>query len=164
MRFKPADLDPTSKAVTWVFILAFVVTLSMSLWVMISQKIRMGSLTATVVCIILALTLVTCWLFSVRAYVVSDGKVVVQHPLWGATFEVRGLATESRSPFHGSVRLFASNWIFGHSLGLMFNERIGRFLAFETNANYRIALETEKGVLVLSPADREGMIRFITQQ
>jgi hypothetical protein len=36
-------------------------------------------------------------------------------------------------------------------------------LAYETNPKYRTALETQKGVLVISPADRDRMIRIIVQ-
>lgn len=104
--------------------------------------------------------LIGCWLFSVKGYTVEGSEVSIQHPLWKARFQVRGLAPGDR--FSGSsVRLFASNWIFGHTLGLCYNKKAGAFFVYMTNPQYGLAVETGRGVLVISPLDREGLTKAL---
>jgi hypothetical protein len=55
------------------------------------------------------------------------------------------------------LRVFASNWIFGHTLGLCHNRKVGMFFSYMTNPKYRLDVETGKGVLVISPLDRAGL-------
>lgn len=57
----------------------------------------------------------------------------------------------------GSRSVFASNWIFGHSLGLCYNRKIGTFFVYMTDPKYRLDIETGKGVLVISPLDRADL-------
>lgn len=164
MKFKPADLNLTSKAVTSLLVFSFIITFSLSLSAIFYHQDHIGSPTVmTLLCLVLGFTLVGSWLFSVKTYIFENGKIIIQHPLWSAPFKVRGLAEKPASPFPHSTRLFAAQWVFGRTFGLMFDRKIGRFLAYETNPKYRIALETQKGVLVISPADRDRMIRIIVQ-
>ena len=89
----------------------------------------------------------------------------VEHPLWSDTFEVRGLASEDRRPEGGgSVRLFASNWIFGHTLGLCYSKKVGAFFVYMTNPQYKVDIETKRGVLVISPLDREGLTHALSSR
>jgi hypothetical protein len=148
MNFKPAGLSVFSQVVTWAAVVVFVVTLVMSFGSEFWPRIT---------CLIFGVALLGCWLFSVKAYTVNGGAIRVQHPLWSASFEVRGLASENRHPGRESIRLFASNWIFGHTLGLCYSSKVGRFLVYVTDPRYRLDLETGRGVLVISPSDREGL-------
>jgi hypothetical protein len=79
-----------------------------------------------------------------KSYIIDHGAIRVQHPLWSASFEARGLASEDRRPGKDSIRLFASNWIFGHSLGLCYNRKIGTFFVYMTNPKYRSTLRLIK--------------------
>jgi hypothetical protein len=142
-------LSVLSQVITWVLVATFVVTLVMSFW---------GSdLWPRLTCPILGVVLIGCWLFSVKSYTIDRGAIRVQHPLWSDRFEVRGLASEDRRPGKDSIRVFASNWIFGHSLGLCYNRKIGTFFVYMTDPKYRLDIETGKGVLVISPLDRADL-------
>jgi hypothetical protein len=135
-------------------VVAFFVTLFLSFWP--------GQLWARLTCPILGAILIGCWLFSVKGYAVDHGTISVEHPLWSARFEVRGLAPENRHPESGSIRLLASNWIFGDTLGLCYNKNVGAFLVYVTNANYRLDLETKRGgVLVISPLDKAALTKAL---
>jgi hypothetical protein len=108
----------------------------------------------------LGVVLIACWLFSVKGYAVDHGAVRVEHPLWSEKFEVRGIAPEDRCP-RSSVRLLASDWIFGDTIGLCYNPKVGAFFVYVTNANYRLDLETKRGVLVISPLDKAGLVKAL---
>jgi hypothetical protein len=118
MSFRPSRLSALSQVVTWAVVVAFVVTLAMSF---------SAELWPRVICLFLGLLLIGCWLFSVKSYMIDHGAIRVQHPLWIASFELRGPASEDRHPGRESIRLFASNWIFGHTLGLCYSNKVGRF-------------------------------------
>jgi hypothetical protein len=116
-----------------------------------------AQLWARITCPIIGVVQIGCWLFSVKGYIVDRGTISVKHPLWSDRFEVRGLAPEDRRPGKDSIRVFASNWIFGHSLGLCYNRKISTFFVYMTNPKYRLDVETGKGVLVISPLDKTGL-------
>jgi hypothetical protein len=67
------------------------------------------------------------------------------------------LASEDRRPGNDSIRLFASNWIFGHTLGLCYNKKIGTFFVSMTDPRCRLDIETRRGVLVISPRDKAAV-------
>jgi Bacterial PH domain len=56
-----------------------------------------------------------------------------------------------------SIRLFASNWIFGLTLGLWYNKKIGTFFVYMTDPRRRLDIETRRGVLVISPRDKAAV-------
>ena len=147
--FKPASLSVLTKVITFVAVIAFSVTLVMSFWG--------GGLDTRLICLVLGTVLLGCWLFSVKAYHVDDRSIIVRHPFWSGRFELRGLASEDRRPGNDSIRLVASNWVFGHTLGLCYNKKIGTFFVYMTDPRYRIDVETKRGVLVISPRNKEGL-------
>jgi hypothetical protein len=149
MSFKPAAWTTAANIGTSVVVVAFVVTLFLSFWG--------GQLWVRLTCPILGAVLIGCWLFSVKGYVVDRGAISLEHPLWSDRFEVRGLVREDRRPGKDSIRLLASNWIFGHTLGLCYNRKVGTFFVYITNPGYRLDVETNKGVLTISPVDRAGL-------
>ncbi|HEX6563511.1 MAG TPA: hypothetical protein VF020_04460 [Chthoniobacterales bacterium] len=151
--FKPAGLTVSTRVVTSVVVVAFVVTLVMSF--------LGGGLVTRLICVVLGIVLIGCWLFSVKSYAVADRSVIVQHPLWSARFEQSGLAPDVRRPGNDSIRLFASNWIFGHTLGLCYNHKIGTFFVYMTDPRFRLDVETGRGVLVISPRDKEALSRAL---
>ena len=148
MSFKPASLTVLTQAATALLLIVFFVTLVTSFW---------GGLATRLTCLVLGAVLLGCWLFSVRGYLVDNKSICVQHPLWTDRFEVRGLAPEDRRPGNDSIRLFASNWIFGHTLGLCYGKKIGIFFAYVTNPQYKLDVETKRGVLVISPLDKAAV-------
>jgi hypothetical protein len=154
--FKPASLNVLTQAVTSVVVIVFLVTLVMSF--------LGGNLVTRLTCLVLGAVLLGCWLFSVRVYLVDNKSICVQHPLWTDRFEVRGLAPEHRRPGSDSIRLFASNWVFGHTLGLCYNKRIGMFFAYVTNPQYKLDVETKHGVLVISPLDKAALASSLVQR
>ena len=123
-----------------------------------------GGLGVRLTCVLLGLVLIGCWLFSVKAYLADNGSIIVQHPFWSAKFEVRGLTSEDRRPGNDSIRLFASNWVFGHTLGLCYNKKVGTFFAYVTNPQYKLDVETKCGVLVISPRDKEAMAAVLAKK
>lgn len=154
--FKPAGLSALTQAVTSIVVIAFFVTLFLSFWP--------GQLWARLACPILGVILIACWLISVKGYTVDHGAITVEHPLWKERFEVRGIAPEDRCP-RNSVRLLASNWIFGDTLGWCYDQKVGAFPVYVTNANYRLDLETKRGrALVISPLDKEALARALPHE
>jgi hypothetical protein len=116
-----------------------------------------GGLVTRMICVALGAMLLVCWLFSVKGYVVDGKSILVRHPFWSARFELRGVASEDRRPGNDSIRLFASNWVFGHTLGLCYSKKSGNFFSYVTNPEYRLAVDTERGVLVISPLDKAAV-------
>lgn len=149
MNFKPAEWTVATSVVTSVMVVTFLVSLLLSFWG--------GQLWARILCPILFLALLACWLFSVKGYSVARGTISVEHPLWSDRFEVRGVAPEDHRPGGDAVRLFASNWVFGHTLGLCYSKKTGSYLVFMTNPEYRLDLETGRGLLVISPRDKAAL-------
>ena len=154
--FKPASLSNSAQIFTSIVVVAFLVTLLLSFW-------GGGQVWARLSCLILGVVLIGCWLFSVKGYVVQRGAISIEHPLWSDRFEVRGLAPEDRRPGKGSIRLFASNWIFGHTLGLCYSQKIGIFFVYMTDPRHRLDVETKRGVLVISPLEKEGLISALVK-
>jgi Bacterial PH domain len=154
--FKPAGLSVLTQAVTAVVLVVFLVTLVMSFW--------SGGLVTRLTCIVLGLTLVGCWLFSVKGYLIDGRSIIVQHPLWSARFELRGLVPEDHRPGNDSIRLFASNWVFGHTLGLCYNRKVGTFFVYMTDPRYRLDIETKRGVVVISPRDRDRLAAILAKK
>jgi hypothetical protein len=152
MNLKPAGLSVLAQAITWAVVAIFVVTLMMSFG---------SELWPRLTCPILGIVVFGCWLFSVKGYIIDRGAIHVQHPLWSDKFELRGLAPEDRRPGKDSIRLLASNWIFGHSLGLCYNRKIGTFFIYITDPKHRLDVETGKGVLVISPLDKSWPLRLL---
>jgi hypothetical protein len=111
----------------------------------------------------LGVVLLGCWLFSVKAYLVDDRSIIVRHPFWSARFELRGLTPEDQLPSSDAIRLFASNWIFCHSLGVCYSKASGRFISYLTNPEYKLAVDTERGVLVISPRDKAALVRALPE-
>jgi hypothetical protein len=153
--FKPASLSVVTKVVTFVAVIAFFFTLVMSFWG--------GGLATRLTCLVLGVVLLGCWLFSVKAYLVDDRSIIVRHPFWSARFELRGLTPEDQLPSSDAIRLFASNWIFCHSLGVCYSKASGRFISYLTNPEYKLAVDTERGVLVISPRDKAALVRALPE-
>ena len=147
--FKPAGLSVSTQVVTTIVVIVFFVTLVMSFWG--------GGLATRLTCLVLGAVLLGCWLFSVKGYLVDGKSIIVQHPFWSDRFELRGLAFGDRHPGRDSIRVFASNWIFGHTLGLCYNNKVGTFFVYMTDPKYRLDVETGRGVLVISPLDRAAL-------
>jgi hypothetical protein len=153
MNFEPAEWSTSTNIGTRVVVVAFVVTLVMSFGPQSWPRLT---------CFFLGIALLGPWLFSVKSYTIDHGVIRVQHPLWSASFEARGLASEARHPGKDSIRVFASNWIFGHTLGLCYSRKVGMFFSYMTNPKYRLDVETGRGVLVISPVDRAGLSSALT--
>lgn len=154
MSFKPAEWTTATNVGTLVVAAAFVLTLFLSFW-------GGAQWWARIICPIIGVLMIACWLFSVKGYAVDHGALSVEHPLWSDRFEVRGIAPEDRRP-DNAVRLFASNWIFGHTLGLCYDKKIGMFFVYMTNPDHSLYLETGKGLLVISPEDEAGLSRALS--
>ena len=84
--------------------------------------------------------------------------------MWSDRFDVRGLAPEARRPGKDSIRLFASNWVFGHTLGVCYNRKIGMFFLYTTDPRYRLDVETKRGVLLISPLDKAALSSAIVEK
>jgi Bacterial PH domain len=153
MTFKPAEWTTATNLTTWGAVVVFLVTLILSFWG--------AHLWARIICPIFGVLMIASWLFSVKGYAVNHGALSVEHPLWSDRFEVRGIAPEDRRPGN-AVRLFASNWIFGHTLGLCYDKKIGMFFVYMTNPDHRLYVETANGLLVISPKDEAGLSRALS--
>jgi hypothetical protein len=154
MSFKPAEWTTATNIGTWAAVVVFVVTLFLSFWG--------AHLWARLCCLIFGAMLIVCWLFSVKGYNVAFGTICVEHPLWSEKFDAHGIAPENRRPDGGSIRLFASNWIFGDTIGLCYNQKVGAFRAYLTNRKHPIYVETGRGLLVISPEDGPALSRALT--
>ena len=153
--FEPAALSVSTRFGTAVVAIIFLAALVMSF--------SGGGLATRLTCLVLGAVLLVCWLFSVNGYLIDGKSILVRHPLWSARFELRGVASEGRRPGNDSIRLFASNWVFGHTLGLCYSKKSGRFFSYVTNPEYRLAVDTERGVLVISPLDKAALVKALPE-
>jgi hypothetical protein len=154
--FEPAALSVSTRFGTAVVAIIFLATLVMSF--------SGGGLVTRLIGIVFGLVLVGCWLFSVKGYLIDGKSIIVRHPFWSARYDGARLASENRRPGNDSIRLFASNWVFGHTLGLCYSEKSGRFFSYVTNPEYRLAVDTERGVLVISPCNKEALAAVLVEK
>ena len=154
--FEPAALSVSTRVSTAVVVIIFLGTLVMSF--------SRDGLVTRLICVALGLVLVGCWLFSVKGYLIDGKSIIVRHPFWSARYDGARLASENRRPGNDSIRLFASNWVFGHTLGLCYSQKSGRFFSYVTNPEYRLAVDTERGVLVISPRNKEALAAVLAEK
>ena len=47
-------------------------------------------------------------------------------------------------------------------LGVCYSKASGRFFSYLTNPEYKLAIDTKRGILVISPLDKAGLAKALT--
>lgn len=102
-----------------------------------------------------AVAAVTVWGFAPAAYEVGNGQLCVRRHVFGSkTFAIQGQPKPlDRSALSlATVRLLGSGGMFGW-YGLFWRRDLGGFRAYVTNRSLLVAVSTDQGLVLVSPAD-----------
>ena len=94
----------------------------------------------------------------------TRGEVVVRRRLFGSrTFTITGaVGTPSWQLGFGGMRLGGSSGLFGW-YGRFWRADVGQYRAYLTDRSRMVSVETDRGLLLLSPAEREPFIAELEQ-
>jgi len=100
-------------------------------------------------------------LFVVTGYEIGPGHLRIRRLLWTTQLSLSGLDRIYADPtcMKCSIRIFGNAGLFSFT-GIYRNRTFGRYRAFVTDPNNAVALFLPGRVVVVSPADVEGFIRF----
>jgi Bacterial PH domain len=100
-------------------------------------------------------------LFVVTGYEIGPGHLRVRRLLWTTPVSLAGLYRIYADPtcMKCSIRIFGNGGLFSFT-GIYRNRTFGRYRAFVTDPNRAVALFLPNRVVVVSPADVEGFIRY----
>lgn len=120
---------------------------------------RFGTVLVAVPAAILLVTL----LFIVRGYELDGTGLYVERLLWRTPIGLEGLnrAWHDPSAMRRSLRLFGNGGLFAIT-GIFQNKALGRYRAFVTNPKQAVVLRYETRVVVLSPADPDALLGYLT--
>jgi hypothetical protein len=107
-----------------------------------------------------AAVIVLVWGFAPDGYTIGpDAALRVRRRLFGGLdFAIRGRA--ERAPWtlgFGSVRLGGSGGLFGF-YGFFYKPGVGRYRAYLTSRTQLVSVPTDRGLVVLSPADPDAFL------
>ena len=106
-----------------------------------------------------ALILATAYGWSPRAYRV-DGQgslQIVRRGLWPKTMRIESVELTSALFGLGGIRLAGSGGVFGW-YGLFWRSGTGKYRAYVTDRASLVVCDGPDGIIVLSPADRQGFL------
>jgi hypothetical protein len=147
-----ASLDYLSKFLTG--LIFFVGIFGIGL--MLTQQPWYGGLVVTLVPVII---LIPSYMYSVKGYQITGGKLVIQRVFSKLNREIKLSEIESvsiplKSDFRWTIRTFGNGGVFGY-YGMFANPKLGSFREYVTNRKNRIMiiLKATKNKIVISPED-----------
>jgi hypothetical protein len=109
-----------------------------------------------------AVILLVALLFLVRGYQLDTTGLYVERLLWRTSVGLGGLSRAWHDPsaMRRSLRLFGNGGLFSIT-GIFRNGTLGRYRAFVTDPKRAVVLRYESRVVVVSPADPDGLLGFL---
>ena len=149
--FDAAPLDRLTRVLTWtaLSLVAFVTVTTLVLVPLV------GLAVAAAVLLIFG----TSWAFAPKGYALQpDGRLGIERRGGGirwfdATRVAAGVRTDGASSF--GLRLWGSGGFLGY-YGLFWRRDVGRFRAYLTARRPTVAVQTQQGLVIVSPADPDG--------
>lgn len=155
------SLDLTSRIVTILITLLFLVSIGFAIYQVSSPGSGIDDLYGAVFSTVLLLGIYFfCYLYRPMSYIISEGKLVVKRPIKDVILnlsELKQVRIASKQDLKLTIRTFGNGGLFGF-YGKFRNSTFGNMTWYATRLNnYLILFTTNAGKIVLTPDDIEGM-------
>ncbi|MGH8929428.1 MAG: PH domain-containing protein [Egibacteraceae bacterium] len=159
-RFPAAPLDRFTRLTTGLFLgIVLVVAL-------VTGSATRDPLTLLVVLLASAVAVCAVWGFAPDAFEVGPGELRVRRNIFGTlAFQVEGPADRADRPSFGlgGLRVLGSGGAFGW-YGRFWRPGLGFYRAYVTDRSTLVAVPTDRGLVIVSPADADAFTTAVTRK
>ncbi|MBN2381607.1 hypothetical protein JXQ70_01870 [bacterium] len=143
-----------------VSVLATVILVGFSVWIVVSEK----GPTPWLALLPLAIVALTAP-FSIRGYSLEHGFLLIHRLFWSTRLSLTDLQAVRFRPkiMHKSIRLCGNGGLFSIT-GYFQNKALGRYRAFVTDLDRTVVLSFSKKTVVISPDDPDLFVHTVVAQ
>lgn len=165
MEYK-ASLDQTSKIITGLITVLFVIIAGWNFWLMYTDLDSITDFSANILSVIAILGIYAfCYLFRPVKYVVEKNRLTIKRPLKDHYLElnkIKNAYITDKETMKWTIRTFGVGGLFGY-YGKFRNKNFGNMTWFATKRHNYVVLETTNNRKIVLTPDDINMVKEIEQ-